>query len=61
MTVTPKPDEGYEVGEITVTDKSGKPVEVTVKPDGTYTFKQPNGKVKIEVTYKPIETPWNLE
>ena len=59
VTVKPKPDEGYEVDKITVTDKDGKPVEVTVKPDGTYTFKQPNGKVKIEVTYKPIETSWS--
>lgn len=45
--------------KITVTDKEGKPVEVTVKPDGMYTFKQHNGKVKIEVTCKPIEAPWN--
>ena len=62
VTVKPKPDEGYEVDKITVTDKDGKPVEVTVRPDGTYTFKQPNGKVKIEVSYKavqPIEAPWN--
>ena len=57
--VTPKPDEGYEVDKITVTDKNGKPVEVTVKPDGTYTFKQPSGKVKIEVSYKAVEKPWN--
>ena len=59
VTVKPKPDEGYAVEKITVTDRNGKPVEGTVKPDGTYTFKQPAGKVKIEVTYKPIETPWN--
>ena len=62
VTVTPKPDEGYEVDELTVTDRNGKPVEVTARPDGTYTFIQPAGKVKIEVTYKPIETPetpWN--
>ncbi|MDE7004318.1 MAG: S-layer homology domain-containing protein, partial [Oscillospiraceae bacterium] len=59
VTVKPKPDSGYEVDKITVTDKNGKPVEVTVKPDGTYTFKQPSGKVTIEVSYKPIETPWN--
>ena len=58
-TIRPKPDEGYEVDKITVTDQNGKPVEVTVKPDGTYTFKQPSGKVTIEVIYKPIETPWN--
>ena len=59
VTVTPKPDEGYEVDKITVTDKNGKPVEVTKKPDGTYTFKQPSGKVTIEVTYQPIDRPWN--
>ena len=59
VTVTPKPDDGHEVGGITVTDKNGKPVEVTKKPDGTYTFKQPNGKVTIDVTYRPIDRPWN--
>jgi hypothetical protein len=59
VTVQPKPDEGYEVDKITVTDKNGKPIEVVVKPDGTYTFQQPNGKVKIEVAYKPIEIPWS--
>jgi hypothetical protein len=59
VTVKPKPDEGYELDSITVTDRDGKSVEVTAKPNGTYTFKQPAGKVKIEVTYKPIETPWN--
>jgi hypothetical protein len=59
VTVKPQPDEGYEVEKITVTDQNGKPVEVTVKPDGTYTFKQPSGKVTIEVSYKPVDTPWN--
>ena len=59
VTVKPKPDEGYELDSITVTDRDGKSVEVTAKPNRTYTFKQPAGKVKIEVTYKPIETPWN--
>ncbi|MEY8387687.1 S-layer homology domain-containing protein [Oscillospiraceae bacterium 38-13] len=59
MTVTPKPDEGYEVDKITVTDQNGKPLEVTVRPDRTYTFKQPNGKVTIEVSYKAVEKPWN--
>ena len=62
VTVTPKPDAGYEVDKITVTDQNGRPVEVTVGPDGTYTFTQPTGKVKIEVTYKPtqpVKTPWS--
>ena len=59
VTVKPKPDEGYEVEKITVTGPNGKPVELTAKPDGTYTFKQPGGKVKIEVSYQRMETPWN--
>ena len=59
VTVKPKPDEGYEVDKVTVTDKNGKPVSVAEKPDGTYTFTQPDGKVKIEVTYQPIDRPWS--
>lgn len=56
--ITPKPDEGYEVDTITVTDRNGNPVTVTAELDGTYSFIQPNSKVKIEVTYKLTETPW---
>ena len=62
VTVTPKPDTGYEVDQIIVTDQNGKPVAVMAKPDGACTFTQPTGKVKIEVTYKPVqpvETPWS--
>ena len=56
VTVRPKPDNGYEVDKITVTDRNGKPVTVTKNPDGTYTFTQPNGTVKVEVSYKTTET-----
>ncbi len=59
VTVTPRPDEGYALDSITVTDRDGKGVELTAGPDGTYTFRQPSGRVKIEVAFKPIETPWN--
>ena len=59
VTVRPKPDSGYEVEEVTITDRSGKPVTVTKNPDGTYTFTQPNGTVKVKVSYKPIKTPWS--
>lgn len=59
VTVTPKPDDGYQVAKITITDRSGKLVEVTKKPDGTYTFKQPSGKVTIQVTYQPVDPSWN--
>ena len=59
VTVKPRPDEGYEVDSIAVTDRDGKGVEVTARPDGTYTFRQPSGRVKIEVAFKPMETPWS--
>ena len=42
VTITPKPDEGFEVDEILVKDEDGNPVEVIQNPDGTYTFTQPD-------------------
>ena len=55
VTVTPEPDEGYEVDEDTVTDKNGSEVEVTDNGDGTFSFTQPSGKVTIEVTFRETE------
>ena len=51
VTLTPAPEEGYEVGEVIVTDRFGDTVDVTANPDGTYTFTMPNGQVKVEVTF----------
>ena len=51
VTVTPEPNEGYEVDEVIVTDKNGNPVEVTDNGDGTYSFTQPSGKVTIRVVF----------
>jgi uncharacterized repeat protein (TIGR02543 family) len=53
--ITPTPNDGYEVDSVTVTDKDGKPVDVTKNSDGTYSFKQPEGSVTITVTYKKNE------
>ena len=52
VTISPKPDESFEVDEILVKDEDGNPVEVTQNPDGTYTFTQPDGKVTITVTFR---------
>lgn len=57
VTITPKPDEGYMVYEVAVTDRDGDPVKVTAKGDGTYTFTQPSGKVTIEVTFREKKAP----
>lgn len=51
VTVTVEPDDRYKVEDVTVTDRNGDAVEVSLKDDGTYTFVQPAGKVEIEVTY----------
>lgn len=51
VTITPDPDDGYEVGTVTVTDRNGNEVEVTDNGDGTFSFTQPFGKVTIAVTF----------
>ncbi len=53
VTITADPDKGYEVDEVIVTDRNGNKVEVIDNGDGTYSFKQPYGKVTITVTYVP--------
>jgi len=54
VNITPKPDEGYEVDEVIVTDNKGNPLEVTRNENGTFSFVQPNGKVNIKVTFRNI-------
>ena len=51
MTITVKPDSGYALDELTVTDKDGDPVKLTDKGDGKYTFKMPDSKVEIEASF----------
>ena len=51
VTITVDPDRGYEVDEVTVTDRNGREVKVTAERDGTYTFTQPRGRVTISVTF----------
>ena len=51
VTITPKPEDGYTVEQILVTDKNGDPVKVTDNGDGTYSFTQPAGKVTVKATF----------
>lgn len=55
VTVTPTPDEGYEVGGVVVKDRNGNVLEVKDNGDGTFSFTQPTGKVTIDVTFVPKE------
>lgn len=52
VTITAQPDEGYEVGEITVTRPDGSQVELTENSDGTWGFTQPGESVTIAVTFR---------
>lgn len=58
VTITTQADEGYKVGEVTVTRPDGQKVTVTPAGDGTYTFTQPGGKVTIDVTFILQEWPF---
>lgn len=51
VTIAPEPDEGYVVGDVTVLDRDGKPVEVTPNGDGTFSFVQPAGSVTVSVSF----------
>lgn len=52
VVITPQPDEGKVVDEVTVTDKDGNPVEVTDNGDGTWIFKMPEGGATVTVTFR---------
>ena len=56
MTITVKPDEGYELDKLTVTAKDGDSIKLTDKGDGKYTFKMPASKVEVEAVFTAIET-----
>ncbi len=56
VTVTVTPDSGYKLGELVVTDKDGKKLELTDKGNGQYTFTMPSGKVEVAVEFvKEVE------
>ena len=54
VTITVKPDSGYELDELTVTDNKGNELRVTDRGDNKYTFQMPSGKVEIEASFTKI-------
>ena len=57
VTITTKPDAGYELESMTVTDRNGKALKLTDKGNGKYTFTMPASKVEINATFvKEVET-----
>ncbi len=51
VTVTAKPDSGYKLDKLTVTDKNGNALTLTDKGNGQYTFIMPVGKVEVKAEF----------
>ena len=55
VTLTVKPDKGYQLDQLTVTDKDGKEISVTEKEDGKYTFTMPASEVSVSAAFTKSE------
>ena len=51
VTVTVKPDAGYELDSLKVFDKNGKELALTDKGDGKFTFIMPAGRVEVKAAF----------
>ena len=60
VTLTVKPDEGYELDKITVTDKDGNRLSLSDQGNGKYTFTMPDGKVSVDASFSKIAATINF-
>ena len=51
VTITVKPNSGYTLETIIVTDKNGNELKLTDKGNGQYTFTMPDGNVEVKATF----------
>ena len=51
VTITVKPDSGYVLNSLTVTDSKGNALKLTDKGDGKYAFTMPAGKVEVNAAF----------
>ena len=57
VTITAKPDSGYQLDDLTVIDKNGNELKLTDKGNGKYTFTMPASKVEVNATFvKEVDT-----
>lgn len=56
VTIAVKPDEGYALDTLTVTDASGNQLPLTDKGDGRYTFPMPASKVTVSASFTAVAT-----
>ena len=55
VTITVTPDEGYTLGELTVTGKDGEELRLAEKSENKFTFKMPASRVTVEASFVEIE------
>ena len=55
VTITVRPDKGYELEKLAVTDSKGNEVKLTSAGQNQYTFTMPGSKVEIQVSFKPAQ------
>ena len=60
VTITVKPNDGYELNKLTVTDKDGNCLSLSDKGDGKYTFTMPDGKVSVDASFSKIAATINF-
>ncbi len=51
VTVTVKPNDGYDLDELVVTDSKGNELELSYEGSGKYTFTMPSGTVDVKATF----------
>ena len=56
VTITVKPNDGYELDTLVDTDKNGNTVKLTNKGNGKYTFTMPGSQITIKATFKAAES-----
>ena len=54
VTITAKPDNGYKLDKLTVTDQSGNRLSLSDNGNGKYTFTMPDGKVTVDASFSKI-------
>ena len=60
VTITVKPNDGYELSKLTVTDQSGNRLSLNDQGNDKYTFIMPSGKVNVDAAFSKIETTMNF-
>lgn len=58
VTLRVKPDWGYELKDLTVTDSHGYGLKLTYHTDGSYTFTMPRDNVTVKATFESRDMPF---